>query len=167
MLNLKDLLNEPQFATDSLDGPLAYWLAPGTGADVDGLPKPSRCAFLRDSEIVWASPNQWLVFGPAAEDPPAAVDFSIQSDGRIIFNLPVAEARVLLPFGCAVDFSDDKFPAGQAAATQIHHFSALIWRPANLSDQMRVAVFRSYAESFDEWLQTHRDLQAQIGTSCD
>ncbi len=150
---------EPVFPL--LDASVADWsLSPGQMADgprpqISGveLPSPCRCFTAQDSQIVWMGHNQWMVVGPLADtSPPAAVHTIPKSDARTIFTMPSDVGLHLMSYGSAVDFDPLVFKPGYAAPTKIAHFAGLVWYPPASSRNINVAVFRSYAESFNQWL---------------
>ncbi len=144
-----------------LEAPVADWsLSPGQIGDgrrpqISGveLPSPCRCLTVEDTDIVWTGHNQWMVVGPLADlSPPATVHAIHKSDARVIFTMPSDIGLNLMSYGSAVDFDPLVFKPGYAAPTKIAHFAGLVWFPPNDSGCLNVAVFRSYAESFNQWL---------------
>ena len=74
-----------------------------------------------------------------------------QSGAYTLRRLSGPGAQPLLQRGVPVDLHPDAFPLGAAAVTVIAHIGAVLWRlepPAGFG----LAVFRSYAASFDHWL---------------
>ena len=76
---------------------------------------------------------------------------SDQSSGYTIFSLSGPSARTVLQRGAAIDFHDDAFGPGSAATMMIAHMGVIIWRSDRASDY-QIALFRSYATSFRQWL---------------
>ncbi|MEM6415384.1 MAG: hypothetical protein AAF720_12095 [Pseudomonadota bacterium] len=157
-----------------VDETFAYWMSKGGDTlklrkAVEGscgfvLPGPGACIALSEKEqAVWAAPDQWFVMGV---NPPASlashIHFAEQSDGRVVFSLPDLEGRDLLAAGCSVDLHPEAFLPGMAATSKINHFTALFWQPTLEPKRINVAVFRSYAQSFNSWLGDRRRSQQQI-----
>ncbi len=144
-----------------VEAPVADWsLSPGQIPDgprpqISGveLPSPCRCLTVQDTDIVWTGHNQWMIVGPLADmSPPSAVHAIQKSDARTIFTIPSDIGLCLMSYGSAVDFDPLFFKPGYAAPTKIAHFAGLVWFPPTGSGHINVAVFRSYAESFNQWL---------------
>lgn len=94
-----------------------------------------------------------MIVGPLADlSPPATVHAIHKSDARVIFTMPSDIGLSLMSYGSAVDFDPLVFKPGYAAPTKIAHFAGLVWYPPTGNGDINVAVFRSYAESFNHWL---------------
>ncbi|ODU22863.1 MAG: hypothetical protein ABS87_00230 [Sphingomonas sp. SCN 67-18] len=127
-----------------LDAPAA----PGRAADglsLIGSGAGSWIAHQPDAAPTWADDVRDRLQGIAA--------VSDQSGAYIIFRLGGTGARTILQRGVAIDLHPDRFGQGAAVTTAIAHIGAVIWvvddRPT-----FDVAVYRSYADSFEDWL-TH------------
>ncbi|MBT9288248.1 sarcosine oxidase subunit gamma [Prosthecodimorpha staleyi] len=73
-----------------------------------------------------------------------------QTDAREGFRIEGPAARLLLETGCSLDLHASVFPAGAAAVTEIAGMPVWLWTEDAAS--FRIAVSRSYAESFAQWL---------------
>ena len=119
------------------------------------LPPVNRTVGGGGIRFIWIGPDQWLVRGPLESDGLAAhAGISDQSDVWTIFSLPTGEARRVLSKGCAVDLHEGAFKPGHAAVTGVNRFSVVLWRPDSSGDRICAAVFRSFANSFNDWLTT-------------
>jgi methylglutamate dehydrogenase subunit D len=77
---------------------------------------------------------------------------SDHSDGYAIFEVAGSCARQMLAKGVALDLHPKSFTVADAAVTSIAHIGAIFWQ---LDDTPRyaIAVFRSYTDSFREFLE--------------
>jgi methylglutamate dehydrogenase subunit D len=122
--------------------------APGRRLASDGLSligsaAGSWLAHLDNAPPLWADELRARLDGLAS--------VSDQSGAYVLFQLTGKGARTILQRGAAVDFDPTVFGAG-AALTVIAHMSVVVWA----TDDGRgydVAVYRSFAESFREWLE--------------
>lgn len=80
------------------------------------------------------------------------VSVSDQSGGYVVFRLSGADARKVLQRGAPIDLDPQVFGPGSAATTVIAHIGVIIWQDGEDGEQIHVAVFRSFAESFVAWL---------------
>jgi heterotetrameric sarcosine oxidase gamma subunit len=131
----------------------------GAAVDLD-LPTGPRCAVTGELTMIGTGPDVWLAVSEApGADWPEALErrlvarcsVSGQSGGYIVFRISGPGARALLQRGVAMDLHPEVFVAGSAATTVIAHIGAILWRPAEAPD-FDVAVFRSYAASFRDWV---------------
>jgi sarcosine oxidase subunit gamma len=130
-------------------------LSSGYGVD---LPEMPRRHTVRDFDLIWAGPDQWLVVSAdraiAAQlagdlDQVAAV--SDQSDARAVLRLTGPRARDVLAKGCPLDLHPRAFRPGDAALTAIAHVGVHLWQ-IDGRPTYDLAVFRSMAASFSSWL---------------
>jgi sarcosine oxidase subunit gamma len=78
---------------------------------------------------------------------------SDQSSGYVVYRLAGPAARTLLQRGAAIDLHPAAFPPRAAAVTMIAHLGVILWL-ADEAPTFEVAVFRSFAGSFQHWLET-------------
>jgi methylglutamate dehydrogenase subunit D len=77
---------------------------------------------------------------------------SDHSDGYAIFEVAGSCARQMLAKGVALDLHPKSFTVGDAAVTSIGHMGAILWQ-LDTTPRYAIAVFRSYADSFREFLE--------------
>ncbi|MEI9963328.1 MAG: sarcosine oxidase subunit gamma family protein [Caulobacteraceae bacterium] len=73
-----------------------------------------------------------------------------QGDAYAVFAVTGPAARRVLAKGVPVDIDPAVFGLDSSAATLVAHMGVNLWRA---DDGFRIAVFRSYAESFRHWLE--------------
>jgi sarcosine oxidase subunit gamma len=112
--------------------------------------------------LVGTGPGTWLALGETdAADFEARLRRSLgplasvsdQSSGYVVYRLAGPAARTLLQRGAPIDLHPAAFPAASAAVTMIAHVGVILWRPDE-APTFAVAVFRSFAGSFQHWLET-------------
>lgn len=127
------------------------------------LPAGPTTASARNVTLVGVGPGFWLavaekgalgyrtlraVLGDAAS-------ITEQTDGYAVLRLRGPRIRDALAKGIGVDLDDKAFPPRSAAAVPVAHINCILWRlpsgrpPAPVYE---IAVPRSYAGSFAEWL---------------
>jgi methylglutamate dehydrogenase subunit D len=125
------------------------------------LPNKPRHIFGRKGGVVSIGPSQWLVLCSKM----SGLDFEQelisslgetasvfdQTDGRALFSLSGIRARQALSKGVLIDLHDSTFRPGSAASTSIANMSVTLWQVDD-KPTYEFAVFRSFAESFWEWL---------------
>lgn len=74
-----------------------------------------------------------------------------QSDALLVLELAGPSARRALAKGVALDLHPTVFPTGSAAVTAVNHIGITLWRTDD-APTYRLAVPRSYAGSFMDWL---------------
>jgi heterotetrameric sarcosine oxidase gamma subunit len=97
-------------------------------------------------------PGRWLVLGATFEQLAHMSGFaslSDHSDGYAVFEVWGDKVRETLAKGVPVDLHPAVF-TDDVAVTVIAHIGAVIWQSA--PDHYSIAVFRSYARSFWNWL---------------
>ncbi len=125
------------------------------------LPREPRRASAGPTAFVWSGPGQWLavtegVGGPAFEGRlrerlPGLASVSDQSDGRAVIRISGPRARDMLAKGLPIDLHPRAFAPGHAAVTLAAHVGVHIWQ-LDAVPTYEIAVFRSYAASFWDWL---------------
>lgn len=110
--------------------------------------------------MIGTGPGVWLAFAeepsprwPAelAERLAETASVSDQSGGYVIFRIAGAPARQLLQRGAYIDLDPSAFGAGSVATTVIAHIGVIIWQTDDVPT-FHVALFRSFAASFREWV---------------
>jgi len=91
----------------------------------------------------------WATDLAAAVQPLASV--SDQSGGYAVFRLEGSDARRLLQRGASIDLHPEVFVPGSAATSVISHIGAIFWC-VDEGPTYDIAIFRSYARSFQHWL---------------
>ncbi|WP_298289472.1 sarcosine oxidase subunit gamma [Novosphingobium sp.] len=138
-----------------------------TDADLAALPDipfaaPGRCTGDTGLTTISIGPRAWLAFAGSGESQFAAdlanalagnASVSDQSGGYVIFKIGGAKARKLLQRGVPIDLHPAAFPQGSAATTVIAHIGVVLWQ-GDADDAFNLAVFRSYAASFEHWFRT-------------
>lgn len=126
------------------------------GVELPGGPRLVRAG---DLVVFGSGPDHWIAAAPGGgwdlERRLAAVLGSTalvadQSDARVCVGLGGSGVRTLLEKGCALDLHPRAFSPGLAASTEIALVPAWIWTED--AAVFTVAVSRSYAVSFREWL---------------
>ncbi len=121
-------------------------------------PQGPHLASEGDLSLLGVGPDRWLAVrdsGAPLHDAmarplqglAAVVD---QSDGYAVFDVSGPCARWVLSKGVPVDLHPDAFAPDAVAVTLLAHMGAIVWRSGA---GFRIAVFRSYRESFRHWLQ--------------
>jgi sarcosine oxidase subunit gamma len=113
--------------------------------------------------LVGTGPGTWLAVSDAAEGGldlalrsrlDGLASISDQSSGYVLFRLSGPHARKLLQRGAPIDLDPRVFGPGSAATTVIAHIGVIIWQADEAGRVFDVAVFRSFADSFADWLQS-------------
>lgn len=111
--------------------------------------------------MVGTGPGTWLVLeeGAAGDFAERLADclaglagVSDQSSSYMVHALSGPSARALLQRGLAIDLDPSAFAPGAAAVSQIGHIGVVLWQVGAAPD-FRIAVWRSYAESFRRWIE--------------
>lgn len=123
------------------------------------MPKGPACVTADGVTVIGTGPGVWLAF--AADATPSwgtdlaarlpGTSVSDQSGGYEIIRLSGPGARRALQKGAFIDLDPSAFGPGSAATTVIAHIGVVIWQDADAAS-FHVALFRSYAQSFREWL---------------
>ncbi len=112
--------------------------------------------------FIGMGPGQWLAVEQSSRDPQAfpaglakdlagLASISDQSDARAVIRVSGPAARRVLAKGLPVDLHPRVFRPGDAALTQIALIGAHIWQ-IDEAPTYEIAVFRSLAGSFADWL---------------
>jgi sarcosine oxidase subunit gamma len=110
--------------------------------------------------LIGVGPGSWLALGQNGQAGWAAglgetlaglASVTDQSSGYVIFRLSGQGAAALLQKGAFVDLDPVTFVAGTAATTVIAHIGVIIWKVDDLPT-FDVALFRSFAGSFRDWI---------------
>jgi sarcosine oxidase subunit gamma len=119
-------------------------------------------AALRGSTVQWAGPDQYYVVAESRGEGALYCDLreklaglasvTDQSHGRVVIRLTGPKSRAVLAKGTPIDLHPNEFPIGRCAVTQIAHLGVHLSRAA--ADTYDLSVFRSFSESFWEWLTT-------------
>jgi sarcosine oxidase subunit gamma len=121
---------------------------------------PTRTVNEDGLSLIGTGPGQWLAhadnqspfWADALRDRLAGLAaVSDQSSAYHIFRLTGRDARTLLQRGMAIDLHPGAFGPGSVATTVIAHIGLVVWQ---IDDRPSydVAVFRSHAASFRQWL---------------
>ncbi|MDB5397868.1 MAG: sarcosine oxidase gamma subunit [Rhodospirillales bacterium] len=129
-----------------------------------GIPLPARPKRAAAGKIAFigTGPGQWLAIEESSGDPQSfaaklATEFAgsgsvcDQSDGRAVIRVSGPRARHVLAKGLPVDLHPRAFGPGDAALSQIALISTLLWQ-IDEAPTYEIAVFRSMAGSFADWL---------------
>lgn len=112
--------------------------------------------------LLGTGPGSWLAHADAAPADWAAglrdrigalASVSDQSGGYAIFRLAGPGARTVLRRGASIDFDAAVFAAGAVATTVIAHIGVVI-RQVDDAPTYDILLFRSFAGSFRDWLDT-------------
>jgi heterotetrameric sarcosine oxidase gamma subunit len=126
------------------------------------LAAPGRYTSDARLTLISTGPRAWLAFADSGESQFAAklandlagkASVSDQSSGYVIFKIGGTKARKLLQRGVPLDLHPVAFPQGSAATTVIAHIGVVLWQ-CDADETFNVAVFRSYAASFEHWFET-------------
>jgi heterotetrameric sarcosine oxidase gamma subunit len=112
--------------------------------------------------VIGMGPGQWLAVEQASRDPQAfaaklkndlagLASIADQSDARAVVRLSGPAARQVLAKGLPVDLHPSVFGPGDAALSQIALIGAHVWQ-LDETPTYEIAVFRSLAGSFADWL---------------
>lgn len=110
--------------------------------------------------LIGTGPDVWLAVKDKADPGWAsslalrvgdAASVSDQSSGYVVLRLEGMAARELLSRGAFIDFHPDHFGPGSAAVTDIAHMGVILWQLDD-APTYEVALFRSYAASFQHWI---------------
>ena len=81
---------------------------------------------------------------------------SDQSAGYAVFRIGGAGASELLQKGAAIDLDPVAFGVGAAATTVIGHIGVILWKVDD-GPTFDVALFRSFTDSFRDWIAANAD----------
>ena len=114
--------------------------------------------------FIWHGPDQWMAIAdrgtnnrdievelkPVLEGKAAVVD---QGDGRAVVRVSGTHVRDVLAKGFAIDSHPSAFKTNSVAITHAAHIGCIIWQ-IDAAPTYEIAMFRSFADSFMDWL-TH------------
>lgn len=134
--------------------------AVGAALGLDAPAGPGRATNAVGLSLIGSGAGSWIAHQPDA--PPAWAQqvqerlhgiaaVSDQSGAYTIFRLSGADARTILQRGVAIDLHPDRFGHGAAIMATIAHIGIVAWVVDDRST-FDVAVYRSYAGSFEDWL---------------
>ena len=128
------------------------------GLELPGSPRSSSSGPI---SWVWAGPATWLATREGSDvhafeaelrgKLAGTASVTDQSDGRIVFRVSGSRVRETLAKGVAIDLHPRVFSAGDAAVTSVAHIGVHFWQIDDVPTY-EIAVFRSFAESFWDWL---------------
>ncbi len=126
-----------------------------------GLPAPGTREEGRDIALVWNGPDHWLAVtergrGRDLEQELKSIVTGLasvtdQSDGRVVIQISGTRARDVLAKGVPVDLHPRVFGPGAVAITHASHIGVVLWQ-LDAAPTYELAMFRSYAHSFADWL---------------
>lgn len=136
----------------------------GAALQVD-MPAGPGCVAGNGAVLIGTGPGTWLAFAENKSSSWAAelssrlpgVSVSDQSGGYVIFRMSGLAARPLLQQGAFIDLDPSAFNIGSAATTMMAHIGVVIWQIDD-GETFHVALFRSFAESFREFVQSASSL---------
>jgi heterotetrameric sarcosine oxidase gamma subunit len=111
--------------------------------------------------LIWAGPGRWLA--ATSRQTAATLEATLrdalsglasvtgQTAGRCVFHINGPNARDVLVKGIPVDIDPRVFGPGDTALTLLGHINVHFWQ-IDLSPAYQLAVPRSFAASFCEWL---------------
>lgn len=132
-------------------------------AAAHGVALPRRPSFVVGGPLtfIWAGHDAWLamtngdphrdLLGELSAIFAGAAALTDQTDARALFSVSGPAARDCLAKGFAIDLHPRSFKPGVAAITHAAHVGAAIWQ-LDHAPSYEIAVARSYAESFADWL---------------
>jgi heterotetrameric sarcosine oxidase gamma subunit len=125
---------------------------PATPARVEG----------KDVAFVWTGPEQWFAVAergngrdlerelkPVLAGLSSVVD---QSDARAVIRISGPRASDVLAKGIPIDLHPRAFRPGMVAITHANHIGVILWQ-LDGAPSYELAIFRSFAESFGQWLE--------------
>jgi methylglutamate dehydrogenase subunit D len=111
--------------------------------------------------FAWAGPHRWLANAPTIDPAIFAsrlrhelidlASISDQSDGLVLVGMRGPKARDTLAKGVPIDLHPRHFRPGHVAITTAAHIGVTLWQ-LDEAPTYELAVMRSYAASFWEWL---------------
>ena len=123
---------------------------------IDAPQGPGR-AWAGGVSLLGVGPDRWLAVREGVSPPLSALELELaglaavcdQGDAYAVFAVAGPAAGRVLAKGVPVDLNPSVFGLESAAATLVAHMGVILWR---MDDGYRVAVFRSYVQSFRHWL---------------
>ncbi len=117
---------------------------------------PAR-AWAGSTSLLGVGPDRWLAVREGLSPPLFALELELaglaavcdQGDAYAVFAVVGPAAGRVLAKGVPLDLDPSVFSLNSAAATLVAHMGVIVWRA---DDGFRIAVLRSYAKSFQHWL---------------
>ena len=136
------------------------------------LPDKPRLVKAEEIAFAWSGPGQWVVLADGLESRDlekelrghlgGLASIADQSDGRAVVRIAGPRARDVLAKGIPIDLHPRVFQPGDTAITHAGHIGVLMWQ-RDERPTYDLAVFRSFAESFANWLK-HSAAEFNNGT---
>ena len=145
---------DAQFAEQFL---AQFGVSPSTGP---------RCISSSRIALLGLRPSRWLAIATSAEaqiiEPleravAGCASLIDQTDGLALLRINGSRVRNVFAKGLPIDLADGSFAIGDVAVSAIAHIGVTVWR---LDDAFEIAVQRSYAGAFAQWL---REAAAEFG----
>ncbi|HEX4199608.1 MAG TPA: sarcosine oxidase subunit gamma family protein [Caulobacteraceae bacterium] len=135
-----------------------------------GLTPPTDPTAARNPSmtLIGTGPGTWLAVGEAGQGDWVAgleatlagiASVSDQSSGYVVLRFSGQGAGALLQKGAFIDLDPAAFAIGAAATTVIGHLGVILWKVDD-APSFDVALFRSYAKSFQAWIAANAGGQA-------
>ncbi|MGQ0455544.1 MAG: sarcosine oxidase subunit gamma [Hyphomicrobium sp.] len=125
------------------------------------LPRPGRRTSIAGLDLIWVGPSQWLALADGdggfdlerdlKQTLGALASVTDASDARALLRISGARARAVLARGLPIDLHTRAFKVDDVALTHAAHIGVAIWRLDD-APTFELAVSRSYAASFADWL---------------
>ena len=120
-------------------------------------PEGPRRATAGGASLLGVGPGRWLavrdgsapLYEALARPLQGLAAVCDQGDGYAVFSVEGSAARRVLSKGVPVDLHPTAFGPDAVAVTLVAHTGAIVWRT---EAGFRIAVFRSYRDSFRHWL---------------
>jgi sarcosine oxidase subunit gamma len=146
-----------------VDGDPAFLAAVEGAIGVAPPTAPNTVARHRDIELVWLSPEEWLLIAPAGTEAAlverleqaltglhaGAVDVS---DARAVIRLEGPAARTVLAKGTPLDLSPHVLSPGRSAETTLARASVILRPVGTVAGAYEIHVARSFAAYLWAWL---------------
>ena len=128
-----------------------------------GVPLPLTPRFASGASVsfIWSGPGQWLIECPGTAIGMDQLLTNVaglaavfeQTDSRVLLELSGPRVRDVLAKGLPIDLHPASFQLGDVALTSASHIGVQLWQCA-ANPVYRIAVARSFFESFWHWLAT-------------
>lgn len=123
------------------------------------MPEAGHARMAGDTTLAWAGANAAMAISRQADlaaslaaslgDAAAVID---QSDGRVVFRISGAKARVVLEKGVSIDLHPRAFASGRVALTLLSHLSVQIVH-LDETPTFDVVISRAFAADLWHWLE--------------
>ncbi|QPH53121.1 sarcosine oxidase subunit gamma [Pontivivens ytuae] len=142
------------------------------GGAVGPIPDTRRINGGASGGLAWMSPDELMLFCPAADAPAAAVGLADRlarqhhlavdvSDARAVFRLTGAAVRDVLAKGAPVDLAPGRFEPGEIRRTRLGQVAVAFWLTD--AETAELVCFRSVADFVAEWLRIAAATDAPVG----